>query len=130
MFRLRARPNRARMAAITELARWLQDVCKVDPAEPCRGSTAVQVLFGRLVLEHGNTAASYHGDHLLVGKGAVFAPEDIREYIWGISQEVVTVSDEDMETTQELDGPELLEGAEEEPEVEELEETEEEDGQE
>jgi len=125
MFRLRARPNRARMQAVTELARWLQESCHVDPAEPCRGSTAVQILFGRLVLEHGNTAASYHGDHLLVGKDTVISPDDVREFIWGVSKEIVTVKDEDLET-QKLDSAELLEDAVE-PEETEEEEDEEED---
>jgi len=94
--RLRARPNRARMQGITELAKWLKNVCEIDPNESCRGTTAVQVLFGRLIVEYGNTALAYHGDHLIVGADGVFAPESIREYIWGVSTEIVTVSDEDV----------------------------------
>jgi hypothetical protein len=104
------------MQAINELAKWLQDACKVDPAEPCRGSTAVQTLFGRLILEYGNTAISFRGNHLLVGKDGLLVPEGIREFIWGVTQEIVTVDDEELETAPELEEPEVEELAEE-PEV-------------
>jgi len=94
--RLKARPARIRNQCVQFLANWLEQ-CEIDPAEPCRGSSAVQVLFGRLFTEHGNTSISLHGESLIVGTDTLITPDAAREYIWGESTEIVTVDDEELD---------------------------------
>ena len=118
MFRLKQSPRRVRAQAVAALGQWLDSI-DIDPNSPCRGGTAVGTLFGRLMVEHGNTAVTIQDDKtLLVGSSSI-APSEARAYIWGVTEEIVTIPDEEPE---ELEEPEEVEEAEDELEEEEEEE--------
>ena len=96
MIRLKARPARLRNQGIAFLANWLEQ-CSIDPGEICRGTTAVQALFGRLITQHGNTSMTLDGATLSVGPTTKLTPDNVRSYIWGESTEVITVDDAEIE---------------------------------